>query len=158
MAHERGSGRRTNITEILQHAHNTKHARNQKHLPPPLPAHQRTCCGTPSEQSHVPDRCSCKINARHAELSHRPCPSCTVVHIHNFRINITCSSAHERGIGSRANRTVIPQQGQTENTQATTNNFFSPHLPVHQAHFVCNPQRTKPRSRQMQLQADSAPG
>ncbi len=62
---------------------NTKHARENKHPALPLPAQQRTTCVTTSEQNHIPDRCSCKQTARHAELSRRPCPCCNVVHIHN---------------------------------------------------------------------------
>ncbi len=37
-----------------------------------LPHNIRTCVRPPSEQSHVPDRCSCKIRTRHAEPSRRP--------------------------------------------------------------------------------------
>ena len=122
---------------------------------PPLPAQQRTIYHTPSEQSHVPDRCSCKIKARHAELSRRPCPCCTVVHIHNIRSTTTCSGARERGRGRRANRTATLHHAQTINTHAKTN-IFQP-LPAQTTHLRCNPQRTKPRSRQMQLQDSGAP-
>jgi len=74
--------------------------------PNPLPctkfSQQRTSCPTPSEQSHVPNRCSCKINTRNAELSRRPRPYCDVIQVHSIGVDTTCSAAHERASGRRA--------------------------------------------------------
>ncbi len=115
------SGRRANRTGTLKHAQILNTNATIKNVPPhpptpllpPLPAQQRTSWVTPSEQSHVPNRCSCKTNARHAELSRRPRPCCTVVHVHSIEIKITCNGAHKT--------TKRPQGKQNRNTEARAN-------------------------------------
>jgi hypothetical protein len=114
---------------------NTQHARNQQKttLPPPTPAQQRTCAiVAPSEQSHVPDRCSCNRTARHAELSRGPCSRCTVIQVDITRGNTTCSGAGERARGRRANITTTPQHAQRlKRTQSSTLHDHQP-LPAKQ--------------------------
>jgi hypothetical protein len=110
-------------------------------MPPPLPALQRTWCLAPSEQGNVPDRCSCKITARHTELSRRPQPCFTVVHIHSIRISTCSGGAHERESGSRANRTA--KTAACANTKQARNHRESfslpPPLPVQQRTSIMTP-------------------
>jgi hypothetical protein len=93
-----------------QNTHATKNIHSA-----PLSAQQRTIA-TPSKQSHVPDRGSCRVIACHDELSRRPCPCCTVVHIHNIKRSTNCSGAHERGSSRRANKTKYCSTRKTKNT------------------------------------------
>jgi len=62
---------------------------------PPLPQ-RRTLCPTPSEQRHVPNRCSCKLTASHAEPSRRPRPRCTVVQVHSIEKNAACKDWNKK--------------------------------------------------------------
>jgi len=125
-----------------------------------LPAHQHTSIIAPREQNHVSDGRSCKITSRYTQPSRRPRSCCSVVQIYNVSNDrLICIGENETRNSRCEKKTALLRHAQTLSIQPTLN---LPHpkqpSPCTTTHLMMTiPQRTKPRSRRMQLQGTCAP-